>query len=147
MVRPGRKMSEETERMSRFEIVAALQEIGLLLRLKAGDPFRARAYAKAAQAIAEFDGDFPALVKEKRLTDIKGIGQSLAGVIDELYVTGQSSLLLKLRGELPPGALTLSQASGLTLNKIKKLNDAVGVSSIGDLRTAIESGTLREVPG
>jgi DNA polymerase/3'-5' exonuclease PolX len=55
-------MTEETERMSRFEIVAALQEIGLLLRLKAGDPFRARAYAKAAQAIAEFDGDFPALV-------------------------------------------------------------------------------------
>src|SRR2546428_12098104 len=98
-------MSEATKEISRFEIVAALQVIGLLLRLKAGDPFRARAYTNAAQAIAEFDGDFPALVEQKRLTDIKGIGQSLSGVIDELYVTGQSSLVLKLGGALPSAAL------------------------------------------
>ena len=147
MVYTRREMNEPTKEMSRFEIVAALQEIGLLLQLKAGDPYRARAYTKAAQAIAEFDGDFPALVEQKRLTDIKGIGQSLAGVIDELYATGRSSLLLKLRGEVPPGALTLSQVPGLTLKKIKKLNDALGISSIGDLKAAIESGKLREVPG
>src|SRR5258705_743603 len=138
---------EPTKEISRFEIIAALQEIGLLLQLKAGDPFRARAYTKAAQAIVEFDGDFPALVEQKRLTDLKGIGQSLAGVIDELYATGRSSLLLKLRAELPPAALTLSQVPGLTLKKIKKLNDALGVSSIGDLRAAIESGKLRDLPG
>src|SRR5258706_14058088 len=147
MVYTRREMNEPTKEMSIFEIVAALQEIGLLLQLKAGDPYLARAYTKAAQAIAEFDGDFPALVAHKRLTDIKGIGQSLAGVIDELYATGRSSLLLKLRGELPPGALTLSQVPGLTLKKIKKLNDALGISSIGDLRAAIESGKLREGPG
>ncbi len=58
-----REMSEETEGMSRFEIAAALQEIGLLLRLKAGDPFRARAHTNAAQAIAEFDGDFPPMAR------------------------------------------------------------------------------------
>ena len=58
-----REMSEETEGMSRFEIAAALQEIGLLLRLKAGDPFRARAYTNAAPALAEFDGDFPPMAR------------------------------------------------------------------------------------
>jgi DNA polymerase (family 10) len=133
--------------MTKFAIVAALQEIGLLLRLKSGDPFRSRAYAKAAQAIAEFEGDFPTLVEQSHLTEIKGIGQSLAAVIEELYVSGQSSLLERLRAEVPRGALGLSQISGLTLKKIKKLDEMLGVSNIDDLKAAIEAGKLRDVQG
>ena len=95
--------------MTRFGIVAALQEIALLLRLKGGDQFRSRAYAKAAQAVAEIDSDFPTFVKQKRLTEIKGIGQSLAGVIEELYSTGRSSLLEKLRAEQPSGVVELKE--------------------------------------
>jgi DNA polymerase (family 10) len=135
------------EKMTKLEIVNALQEIGLRLRLNAGDPYRARAYGKAAQAIAEYDGDFAKLVEQKRLTEIKGIGQSLAAVIEELYTTGNSSLLQKLRAEVPSGALTLSQVPGLTLKKIKKLDEALGIKSIDDLKAAIEAGKLRDVPG
>lgn len=133
--------------MTRFGIVAALQEIALLLRLKGGDQFRSRAYAKAAQAVAEIDSDFPTFVKQKRLTEITGIGQSLAGVIEELYSTGRSSLLEKLRAEQPSGVVELSQIPGLTLKKIKQLNEAMGISSIDQLKAAIEAGKLRDVPG
>lgn len=133
--------------MTKVGIVGALQEIASLLRLKASDPYRSRAYEKAAQAIAEFDGDFARLVEQKRLTEIKGIGQSLARVIEELYVSGQSSLLLRLREEVPSGALTLSQIPGLTLKKIKKLSEQLGINTIDELKAAIEAGKLREVPG
>ncbi len=119
----------------------------MLLRLKAGDPFRARAYQKAAQAISEFSGDFDHLVKQKRLTTIKGIGQSLAAVIEELYATGQSSLLKKLRGELPPGVETLSQIPGLSIKKIKALYEALGITNLEELRSALEAQKVREVPG
>ena len=135
------------EGMTRFGIVAALQEIALLLRLKGGDQFRSRAYAKAAQAVAEIDSDFPTFVKQKRLTEIKGIGQSLAGVIEELYSTGRSSLLETLRAEQPPGVVELSQIPGFTLKKIKQLNEAMGINSIDQLKAAIEAGKLREVLG
>lgn len=147
MVNTPPETSNANKGMTKFEIVAALQEIGLLLRLKSGDPFRSRAYAKAAQAIAEIDSDFPALVKQKRLTEIKGIGQSLAGVIEELYYTGRSSLLEKLRAEQPPGVVELSKIPGLTVKKIKHLNDALGISSIDQLKAALEAGKLREAPG
>ncbi len=133
--------------MTRFEIVAALQEIGSLLRLKAGDPFRSRAYQKAAQTIAEFDGDFDAVVRQKNLTTIKGIGQSLASVIEELYATGESSQLQKLRGELPPGVLALSRIPGLSLKKVKALHEALGIASIDELRAALEAKKVRDVPG
>ena len=133
--------------MTKVDIVAALQEIASLLRLKASDPYRSRAYAKAAQAIAEFEGDFSRLVEQKHLTEIKGIGQSLAGVIEELYLTGKSSVLLGLREEMPSGALTLSQIPGLTLKKIKTLSEHLSINSVDELRAAIEAGKLRQVPG
>ena len=133
--------------MNKFEIAAALQEIGSLLRLKKEDQFRARAYAKAAQAIAEVDSDFPALVEEKRLTEIKGIGESLAGVIEDLYTTGRSSLLESLRKELPEGVLALSQIPGLTVKRIQALNRTLGINSVADLKAALEAGKLRDVPG
>ena len=147
MITTARAKNSSTKAMTKVGVVAALQEIALLLRLKSGDPFRSRAYAKAAQAIAEFGGDFQSLVEQRRLTEIKGIGNSLAGVIEQLVMSGRSSLLERLREEVPPGALVLSQIPGLTLKKIKKLDAALGISSIDDLKAAIAAGRLKEVPG
>src|SRR4026208_711055 len=130
MITTGREKKNSTKAMTKVGVVAALQEIALLLRLKSGDPFRSRAYAKAAQAIAEFGGDFQSLIEQRRLTEIKGIGNSLAGVIEQLVISGRSSLLERLREEVPPGALVLSQIPGLTLKKIKKLDRALGTSRI-----------------
>jgi DNA polymerase (family X) len=143
----NQRPSKAPRGLNRFEISAALQEIGLLLRAGGTDQFRSRAYARAAQAVAGFDGDFPRLVQEKRLTEIKGIGESLAGVIEDLHSTGGSPLLDRLRTELPPGVLELSQIPGLSLNRIRALNQALGISSVADLRTALESGKLVDVPG
>jgi DNA polymerase (family 10) len=133
--------------MNKFEIAAALQEIGLLLRLQGKDQFRWRAYTKAAQAVAEDGSDFPALVEGKRLTQIKGIGASLAGVIEDLYTTGRSSLLEKLRQELPQGVVPLSQIPGLSVKKIRALNRALGITNVSDLKAALDAGKLRDVPG
>jgi len=43
--------------------------------------------------------------------------------------------------------IALSQVPGLTLNKIQALNKALGVTSIADLKAAIEAHKVREVPG
>lgn len=133
--------------MTKFEIVAALKEIAQLLKLESSDPYRTRAYAKAAQALAEFGGDLNEMINKKRLTEISGIGQSLAGVIEELSQTGRSSLLEKLRADVPPGALVLSQLSGLNLKRIQTLNKALGITSIDELKDAIEAGQLRGLSG
>ena len=133
--------------MNKFEVAAALQEIAALMRIKGEDQFRWRAYARAAQSVAEVSGDFAAIVEEKKLTQIKGIGGSLAGLIEDLYKTGRSSLLERLREELPEGVLTLSKIPGLNVKKIQALNRELGISSISDLKAALEAGKLRNVPG
>src|SRR5918999_6019469 len=102
----------------RFHIAAALREIGRLLELKGENPFKARAYERVARALEQLQGDLDALVRERRLTAIPGVGSALAAVIEEIHRTGRSALLEQLRQELPPGALELSAIPGLTLKKI-----------------------------
>src|SRR5688572_25405807 len=99
----------------KFLIAASLKEIGRLLLVKGDNPFRAHAYERAAQAIERLDGDLCDLVDEGRLTEISGIGNALAGTIEELYRTGHSGMLDRLRKELPSGVLDLSRIPGLSL--------------------------------
>jgi len=133
--------------MDRFEIAAALQEIGLLLRMSGKDQYRSQAYSRAAQAVSGVDGDFADLIRQRRLTEIKGIGESLAKVIEELHATGHSSLLDSLRNELPKGVLELSKIPGLTVSRIQALNETLGISSVSDFKAALETGKVRKVPG
>ena len=133
--------------MDKFAIAAALQEIAALLELRGGEYFKARAYKVGARAVAELGEDIGALIKQNRLTFVKGIGQTLAKQIIELHTTGQSSFLNKLRTELPAGIVELSRVPGLSVKKVELLQKALGISSIEELRAACEAGRVRNVKG
>ena len=133
--------------MDRFAVAAVLREIGALLELQGGNPFKARAYERGARALEAFAGDLDALVAERRLTSLPGIGTALAGTIAELHETGRSEQLERLRGQLPPGILELSQVPHLTLPRIRALHEALGISTVADLKTAAEAGRVRGVKG
>jgi DNA polymerase (family X) len=133
--------------MDRFEIAKALREIGLLIETQGGLPFRARAYARGARALESINADLGTLIDEGRLTEIPGIGPALASTISELHHTGRSEQLERLRRELPPGAHELAQVPGLTLPRIAALHQALGITSVADLKAALEAGRVREVKG
>jgi len=131
----------------KFAIAAALQEIGALLELKGGQYFKARAYKYGSRAVAELTEDIGKLIKENRLTFVKGIGYALAKQIEELYTTGQSTFLNQLLAELPPGIIELSNVPGLNVKKVESLHDELGISTIEELKAACESGQVRGVKG
>ena len=131
----------------KFAIAAALQEIGTLLELKGGEYFKARAYKLGARAVAELTGDLGKLVKENRLTLVKGIGYALARQIQELHTTGQSPFLNQLRAEMPPGIIELSNVPGLSVKKVERLHEVLGISTVEELKAACESHQVRGVKG
>jgi DNA polymerase (family X) len=131
----------------KYAIAAALQEIGTLLELKGGEYFKARAYKQGARSIAEVSEDLGKLIKENRLTFVKGIGYALAKQIEQLYTTGESSMLESLRAQMPPGIVELSGVRGLNVKKVERLHEALGITSVDQLRAAAEAGKLREVKG
>ena len=131
----------------KFVIAAALQEIGTLLELKGGEYFKARAYKLGARSVAELSEDLGKLIRQNRLTFVKGIGYALAKQIEELYTTGQSSFLNQLREQMPPGVVELSGVRGLTVKKVKLLHDALGITTLAELKAAAEAGKLRDIKG
>ena len=134
------------QKLDRFGVAAALQEIAQLMDLKGGQyRFKAKAYnagARAIQAVADLDR----LVREDRLTTLPRIGDALASQIKQLYLTGESSVLNGLRKEFPAGVIELSTVAGLSVEKIKQLDEA-GISSVAQLKAAAETGRLESLKG
>lgn len=131
----------------KLAIAAALQEIGTLLELKGGQYFKARAYKYGSRAVAELTEDIGKLIKENRLTFVKGVGYALAKQIQDLYTTGQSTLLNQLRAEFPPGIIELGNLPGLSVKKVEILHKELGISTVDELKGACESGQVRGVKG
>ena len=131
----------------RFYIAGQLRQIGRLLSVMGENPFKIRAYERAARALENAAGDFDARIKERRLTELDGIGKALAAVVEEIYHTGESALLQQLSDQLPSGAVELNEVPGLTLNKIVALYESLGIKNVDDLKTACEKGLVRAVKG
>jgi len=140
-------MATEKPQLDKFGVAAALQEIAQMMDLKGGqNRFKAKAYnagARAIQAVADLDR----LVREDRLTTLPRIGDALASQIKQLYLTGESSVLNQLRKEFPAGIVELSSVPGLSVQKIRVLQDELGITSIAELKAAAEAGKLREIKG
>jgi DNA polymerase (family 10) len=135
--------------LDKHAIARSLREIAGLLALKEGEnPWKVRAYENGARAIEAFGAeDLEALVEKKRLTDIKGVGASIAGVIEELSGTGRARLLDELRAEMPDGVLELAQVPGVGPKKAQALVRGLGVRSAAELRRACADGRVAGLKG
>ncbi len=133
--------------MDKFEIASALRETGGLISASGGNPYKARAYLVGAKSVESLEQDIGTLVREHRLVEVPGIGASLAATIEELYSTGASKTLDKLREEMPPGIIELSNVPGLTTKRIQSLHAALGIKSVDELEEACATGQVRTVKG
>lgn len=131
----------------KYEIANYLRETGLLLSAKGENQFKARAYLRGAKAIEATQADIGKLIKDDMLTSIPGIGESLAKTIAEIYQSGESKYLGRLKDEVPEGTIELSRIPGLTLEKIEKLTSALGIRTIAELEQACLEERVRLVPG
>ena len=78
-----------------------LSELGRRLELEGGNPYRARAYGRAAQGLLLSPLPLEQLVSEGRLKEIPGIGDALAAMITQLHETGQHPRLEAMREQTP----------------------------------------------
>ncbi len=133
--------------MTREKLAEVLEEIALLLELKAENPFKIRAYRQGAETVRNFDGDIVELAAKNELTGIKGIGEALRDKLHELAATGKLEFHEKLRAEFPAGLFDLFDLQGLGPKKVKALYDAFAIASVADLKAACDAGKVAELPG
>ncbi len=133
--------------MDKDQVADILVDIGVLLELKGENPFKTRAYQNAARTLQQLEEPLKKIVEEKRLGEIKGIGEALQEKITELVTTDKLEYYEKLKASIPPGLREMLEIPGVGPKKIKVLHDKLGIDTIEKLEQACKDGKVAELAG
>ncbi len=133
--------------MDKDKVAEMLVEIGTLLELKGENPFKTRAYFNGARTIESLNEPLAKLVAEKRLGELKGIGDALQQKITELVETGKLKYYEDLKASVPPGLVELLDIPGLGPKKIQAMQKQLGVDSVAKLEAACHAGQVAALAG
>ena len=132
--------------MKNQEIAKIFNEIADLLELKGDNPFRIRAYRRAALNIEGLTKNIEEISHEEIL-DIPGIGQELAGKIEEYIKTGMMQAYEKLKHEIPGELSTLLSVPGLGPKTSRLLYEKLKITNIDELEKFASGHKLAGLPG
>lgn len=133
--------------MDNLDVARALLEIADLLEFRGDEPFKVRAYRKAAEALEVLPEPVAAVAERGALTKVPGIGKAIAAKVGELLATGRIEYLEELRRAVPPGVLELTAVPGLGARTAYLLYTRLGIDSLDRLELAARQGELRTLPG
>ena len=128
-------------------VARLLREYAQRTSLRGGNPYRAKAYLKAAESLGALSQPLDHIIKARTLIDIPGVGDAIADIITKLHETGSHPSLEKLREEVPGGVLELFAIPGIRPDKILKLHQKLGISSLAELEAAAKADRIRPVKG
>jgi DNA polymerase (family X) len=134
--------------MQNSEVAKVLSEISEYLEMQEERSFRSRAYRKAAETIGDLDENLEGIYNRdglKGLTDIPGVGASIAEKIEELLSTGKLKYYESLKKETPIRLDELTRIEGLGPKSIKRLHEKLGVKNLDDLEKAAKAGKIRSL--
>ena len=129
------------------DVAEQLREIYQLMQLAGENRFRAIAFDRAAQTIESLNEDISDYIENDNLTDIKGIGDSIAQDIKSYAETGEIDVLESLREKIPAGVIKWLNISGLGPKNIAKIHSQLGISELEELKEACQDGRVAELDG
>lgn len=133
--------------MKNLQLAATLNEIADLLEILGENPFRIRAYRRAARSIELLPESIETVWREGRLQEIEGVGKGLAAGIEQWLAEGVMDAHEELKRRIPRGLLEVVRVPGVGPKTAKLLYDALGVQSLADLEEACRAGRVRTIKG
>lgn len=128
------------------EIQIILDEIRKIMEIQGENPFKVRAFQKAVEAL-ERGGDLRQRAQEGTLTEIPGVGKSIAEIISDFILKGETPVLDQLRRSLPQGLMELTVIPGLGPKKARQLIDELEIHSVSELEYACRENRLISLKG
>ena len=130
------------------EVAAMFDQVAELLEIEGENPFRVRAYRRAARVIETLPQSVRSMLSTGAdLSELPGIGKDLAGKIGGIVDTGHFELLDSLKKKLPGQLGEIAEIPGLGPKRVKLLCDKFKVRTLDDLRRVLETGRLHELRG
>ncbi|MDD4879023.1 MAG: DNA polymerase/3'-5' exonuclease PolX [Candidatus Omnitrophica bacterium] len=132
--------------MRNFEIAAMFNEMAELLETKDENPFKIRAYRKAAQSLESLTKDIEDIAKQGTLQEIPGIGRELAAKIEEIISTGKLKAYEKLKKSIPAAIPDMVEIPGVGPNTAKLLYNKFKLKSVGQLEKLAKGHKICNLP-
>ncbi|MBI4621459.1 MAG: DNA polymerase/3'-5' exonuclease PolX [Desulfobacterales bacterium] len=133
--------------MKNLEIARIFNNIADLLEIKGDNPFKIRAYRRAALNLESIAEDLATISARGDLKEIPGIGKDLSQKIEEYLRIGSMSYYEELKREIPENLLDLMAIQGLGPKKAKLFHEALGITTIDELQEMAQSRQLQGLPG
>jgi DNA polymerase (family 10) len=133
--------------MNNKELAAFLKQIAVYQELAGENPFKSRAFERAARIVEQHPESFATLVAEDRMTGIQGIGKGIGDVLRELVESGRSTVLEQLKAGFPDGLEELLTLGGVGPKRVRLLWQKLGISSLGELEYACRENRLLALEG
>jgi DNA polymerase (family 10) len=137
-------------RVTNKDAAALLFNVATILELADDNPYRIRAYRRAARLLlARPQTDAVNLVdgKHGKELDLPGLGQRLRRKLGELLSTGRMRFYVELCAELPEDISTLMQIPGVGPKTALRLHEELGLASPAEVVAAADAGRLRALYG
>jgi DNA polymerase/3'-5' exonuclease PolX len=133
--------------MTNREIAAVLFNISTILSAQRGNPYRIRAYRRAARNILRMRGSIAARVAAGKPLGLPRLGKSLTVKISTLASEGRLAFYEQLCAELPAVQQTLLKVPGLGPTIAARIDRDLGAADADSLRRAATTGALQRVWG
>jgi DNA polymerase (family X) len=133
--------------MKNQEIADIFRQIAGILEIKGENPFRIRAYERAALNIESIPRDISHFIEEDTLTAIPGIGKDLEEKIKEIAATGKLKYLEELKKDTPSGIFEIMNVPGIGPKTAKLLYDKLNIYDLVMLERMAHAGKIRNLPG
>jgi len=133
--------------MKNAAISELFYEMADIMEILGEDPFRINSYRKVARVIGDMPMDVEILLATGKLAETPGIGKSSLAKIEEFVKTGTITAHQQLLTKIPPTLLELLNVPGIGPKGVKAVYEQLKVATIADLKKAILTGALAQIPG
>ncbi len=133
--------------MTNADIARAFAEIADLLEIQGADAFRVNSYRRVARTLEDLASDIHDVAARGELASLPGVGKSSAQKIQELLDTGRIAMRDELTAAVPESLLALLSIPSVGPKKVALLWKERGITSVADLKAAIEAGRLDGLKG
>jgi DNA polymerase (family 10) len=134
--------------LSNAEIADRLASLAQLMAAGKENPYKIKAYQRAAARLRTFSESIDELVREEAdLTAFAGIGDAIAACIREIVLTGTLTKLERLRGEAGRELASITQYPRLDPKRVLRVYKKLGIDSIDALKEKLASGDIQNLFG
>lgn len=128
------------------DVERILLEFADLLSIVTDDPFKPRAYDKAARSVGARPEDLAGL-DAAGIRSIPNVGASIAKKIEAILEVGTFPELEELRARIPPGVREMTRIAGFGPKKAMAVYRELGIADVDGLVAAAQDGRLTTLKG